>query len=392
MVKILATSFTVFILTISAVKAQTTINIADFPTINEVPPIDSPQVQQWLKEIDLSGSPDIAPLQAPRGSPPTCQVPAVPNSCVWTCEGCAADDVTSCAVANTWGLTFDDGPSTATPTLLSFLKANKLSASFFLIGSNVIQHPEIVKQEVKDGHHLASHTWSHTALTTLSNEQIVAEMKWTEKAVMDATGLRLKYMRPPYGDINNRVRFVLKKLGYIPVDWTGDQFDTNDWRVGPAKGQWTMNQAVSTFTKSLDTYVASAKTSGFYCLEHDVSKTTVDAALQLIPLGLTRKINFANVAGCQSDASPYQAGSTSPIPSTAGVTTGNSTNPTTGSGNGAAKPTTGSSSPSGSTGTSTGASTKGSGTTVQISAGHLQAASAGIVSAAALVVAGALLA
>lgn len=73
-------------------------------------------------------------------------------------------------------------------------------------------------------------SWSHHALTTLSNEQIVAEMKWTEKAIEDATGYRVRYMRPPYGDVDNRVRFVLKKLGYTVVDWTGDTFDSNDWK------------------------------------------------------------------------------------------------------------------------------------------------------------------
>ncbi|KAF8975124.1 chitin deacetylase [Entomortierella lignicola] len=305
-------SFTVFVLTIAAVKAQTSIVIANYPPINAVPPVNSPQVLAWLKEIDLTGAPAIPKTTAPKGSPPVCAVPAVPNSCVWACDACAADDITSCAIPNTWGLTFDDGPSTATPTLLDYLKTNKLSASFFLIGSNVIQHPEMVKREIAEGHHLASHTWSHTALTSLSNEEIVAEMKWTEKAVLDATGLKLKYMRPPYGDINNRVRFVLKKMGYIPVDWTGDDYDTNDWRIGSAN--FTEDQAVKTFSGSLDKYVAGTKAAGFYCLEHDVSNTTVSAALKLIPQGLSRKINFANVATCESDATPYQAGGTASIP------------------------------------------------------------------------------
>lgn len=75
-----------------------------------------------------------------------------------------------------------------------------------------------------------SRRWSHHALTTLTNEQIVAEIKWTEKAILDATGLRVRYMRPPYGDVDNRVRFVLKKLGYTVVDWGGDTFDSNDWK------------------------------------------------------------------------------------------------------------------------------------------------------------------
>lgn len=363
MVKVVASTVSALLLTISAVMAQ--INVADYPTINEVPPTTSAEVVAWLKEVDLSGAPAIPVLTAPKGSPPACVEPAVANSCVWTCDACASDDITSCAVPNTWGLTFDDGPSTATPTLLDYLKTNKLSASFFLIGSNVIQYPDTVKREVTEGHHLASHTWSHTALTTLTNEQIVAEMKWTEKAVMAATGLRLKYMRPPYGDINNRVRYVLKQLGYIPVDWTGDAYDTNDWRIG-ASG-FTEAQAVSVFSKSLDSYVNSTKASGFYCLEHDVSATTVSAALKLIPQGISRKINFANVATCQSDASPYQTGSNTTTGTTSGSSTASSTKT------------------SGSSATSTSSTGSGNTTTTNgpkvVSAAGSQVASIGIASA-----------
>ncbi|KAG0256632.1 chitin deacetylase [Mortierella polycephala] len=318
MVKLFSSSITILVLTIAAVKAQTaggTIDPTLYPKANEIPPTDSPEVQAWLKEIDFKGAPDL-PLNV--GEPPECPEPPVPEECYWTCDGCAGDDIVKCGRANTWGLTFDDGPSTATPTLLDYLKTNKLSGTFFLIGSNIVEYPDIVKREVAEGHHLASHTWSHHALTTLTNEQIVAEMKWTEKAVMEATGLRLKYMRPPYGDINNRVRFVLKKLGYIPVDWTGDEFDTNDWQPS-----MTVSKVVSLFTKSLDAYVATNRTSGFYCLEHDLNADTVGFAQELIPLGLARNITIANVAQCESDAQPYQNdGGSVPTPS------GNVTTPT----------------------------------------------------------------
>ncbi|KAF9343235.1 chitin deacetylase, partial [Mortierella sp. AD094] len=219
MVKFVTSSIAVLVMTIATIQAQSNTKSAPpatasapaskYPAVNLVPPIDSPEVQAWLKEIDLTGAPNL-PLHT--GDPPVCPNPPIPDECYWTCDGCAADDITACARPNTWGLTFDDGPSTDTPTLLTYLKGQNLAATFFLIGSNVITYPDTVKREVAEGHHLASHTWSHHALTTLSNEQIVAEMKWTEKAVMDATGLKLKYMRPPYGDINNRVRFVLKKM------------------------------------------------------------------------------------------------------------------------------------------------------------------------------------
>jgi peptidoglycan/xylan/chitin deacetylase (PgdA/CDA1 family) len=252
------------------------------------------------------------------------------NRCYWTCEGCAADDIVACKRPNTWGLTFDDGPSPDTPTLLNYLKTKALSASFFVVGTNVVQYPETVKREAAEGHHLASHTWSHHALTTLTNEQIVAEMKWTEKAVMDVTGLRMKYMRPPYGDINNRVRFVLKKLGYIPVDWTGDEFDTNDWQMPTM----TEAQVIATFSKSLTAYAATNKTAGFYCLEHDLNSMTVGVAQKLIPLGEQLNITITSIPECEGDAQPYQSGGTAPMPTT-GTSSSSSVVVPTGSGSSA---------------------------------------------------------
>ncbi|KAG0357990.1 hypothetical protein BC939DRAFT_503231 [Gamsiella multidivaricata] len=307
-------SLSILVLALAVVHAQVP---STYPPPNAVPDTKSPQVQAWLKEIDLTGAPNI-PLH--KGNPPSCPNPPIPDECYWTCDGCSADDITACAAPNTWGLTFDDGPSVATPSLLDYLKKEKLSASFFVIGSNVIQYPDFVKREVAEGHHLASHTWSHHALTTLTNEEIVAEMRWTEKAVMDATGLKLKYMRPPYGDINNRVRFVLKKLGYIPVDWTGDEFDTNDWKMP----EISQSQVIATFTKSLDAYAASNRSKGFYCLEHDLTADTVAVAQKLIPLGRARNISIAAVPVCESDAQPYQNGSnvtTTTISSTPTATT-----------------------------------------------------------------------
>ncbi|KAK3823532.1 MAG: family 4 carbohydrate esterase, partial [Benniella sp.] len=271
---------------------------ASYPRAGAVPPVDSPQVQAWLKEIDLSGAPDIS---LNHGEPPSCPSKIDPNVCYWTCQNCAADDVVSCPDTNVWGLAFDDGPTEVTPSLLEFLLEQNVKATFFLIGGNVVQHPDIVRTEITHGHHLASHTWSHHALTTLSNEQIVAEIKWTEKAIEDATGYRVKYMRPPYGDIDNRVRFVLKKLGYIVVDWTGDTFDTNDWKI-PQK-QATASAVVTHFKTSISNYndKTSADKKGFISLEHDLSVDTVAVAKSLIPYGVDHGLIIQSVATCLRD-------------------------------------------------------------------------------------------
>lgn len=65
-------------------------------------------------------------------------------------------------------------------------------------------------------------------MTTLTNAEIVVEVRWTEKAIEEVTGQKVRYIRPPNGDVDNRVRFVLKKLGYVIVDWSGKDFDTKD--------------------------------------------------------------------------------------------------------------------------------------------------------------------
>ncbi len=59
-------------------------------------------------------------------------------------------------------MTFDDGPSAKlTPKLLDLLAAHHIKATFFLIGENVAEHPEIVAREVREGHEIGNHSWSH---------------------------------------------------------------------------------------------------------------------------------------------------------------------------------------------------------------------------------------
>ncbi|KAG0296446.1 hypothetical protein BGZ97_004529, partial [Linnemannia gamsii] len=53
MVKFLSSSLTVLVLTLAVVKAQTTatIDIKNYPAVNQIPPVNSPEVQAWLKEL-----------------------------------------------------------------------------------------------------------------------------------------------------------------------------------------------------------------------------------------------------------------------------------------------------------------------------------------------------
>src|SRR6266542_6379578 len=102
-------------------------------------------------------------------------------------------------------MTFDDGPSAKlTPKLLDLLAAHHIKATFFVIGENVAEHPEIVAREVREGHEIANHSWSHPNLAKMSDDGVRGQLRKTEDAIRSAIGNRPTLLRPPYGSITAR--------------------------------------------------------------------------------------------------------------------------------------------------------------------------------------------
>ena len=130
-------------------------------------------------------------------------------------------DIVDCPDELTWGTSYDDGPSPYTPLLLDYLNKNDLKTTFFVVGSRVLSRPEMLLSEYMSGHQISIHTWSHSPLTTLSNEEIVAELGWTAKVIRDVIGVTPNTFRPPYGDIDDRVRYIAAQMGQTPIMWTG---------------------------------------------------------------------------------------------------------------------------------------------------------------------------
>jgi peptidoglycan/xylan/chitin deacetylase (PgdA/CDA1 family) len=131
-----------------------------------------------------------------------------------------ATDITVCPDQYTWGLSYDDGPSPYTPLLLDYLDEVNITSTFFLVGSRVLSRPEMVQTEYMKGHQLSVHTWSHPYLTKLTNEEIVAELGWTKQVIKDVVGVTPNTFRPPYGDIDDRVRAIAAQMGLTPVIWS----------------------------------------------------------------------------------------------------------------------------------------------------------------------------
>src|SRR6266496_1647762 len=131
-------------------------------------------------------------------------------------------------------MTFDDGPSaTLTPKLLDLLAAHHIKATFFVIGENVAEHPEIVVRAAQEGHEIANHSWSHPNFGKMSDENVRRQLLQTDDAIKNATGKRPTLLRPPYGSITAREkRWIHDEFGYDIILWDVDPYDWK--RPGPA--------------------------------------------------------------------------------------------------------------------------------------------------------------
>jgi peptidoglycan/xylan/chitin deacetylase (PgdA/CDA1 family) len=131
-------------------------------------------------------------------------------------------------------MTFDDGPSvTLTPKLLDLLAAHHIKATFFVIGENVAEHPEIVARAAREGHEIGNHSWSHPNFVKMSDDGVRRQLQQTDDAIKSATGKRPSLMRPPYGSITPREkRWIHDDFGYQIILWDVDPYDWK--RPGPA--------------------------------------------------------------------------------------------------------------------------------------------------------------
>lgn len=130
----------------------------------------------------------------------------------------------------TVALTFDDGPDpNYTPKILELLRKNNVKATFCLVGVQVKEFPQLVRDIVADGHTLCNHTWKHdTGLGKKSEDAIRADMQKTQDAIQAAApGATVTYFRHPGGMWTPRAVKVAKELGMASLGWDVDPMDWN---------------------------------------------------------------------------------------------------------------------------------------------------------------------
>lgn len=131
-------------------------------------------------------------------------------------------------------ITFDDGPDpTWTPLILQILKDKNVPATFFILGSQAQQYPDLVQRIEREGYEFGNHTYTHQNLGDTSDEQICIELNATTRLIESITGHSTSLFRPPYNGDGNpsttgelRALQVASDLGYLTV---GESIDSGDW-------------------------------------------------------------------------------------------------------------------------------------------------------------------
>lgn len=197
-------------------------------------------------------------------------------------------------------LTFDDGPSaTLTPKLLDLLASRHLKATFFVVGQNAADHPEILRRAVREGHEIANHSWSHPNLGKMSDDAVRHELQKTDDAIAAAIGKRPTLMRPPYGSITaHQKKWIHEEFGYRIIIWDVDPLDWK--RPGPS----VVTARILKETKA-----------GSIVLSHDIHPPTIEAMPatfdQLIKKGF-KSVTVTELLGMATPIPPKPTASPSP--------------------------------------------------------------------------------
>jgi len=96
-------------------------------------------------------------------------------------------------------LTFDDGPTAYTDSVLAQLADLDAPATFFMVGRAMEQHAEAVARVVEAGHELGNHSYTHRRLVLKRPRTIRSEVERTDALIRAAGQEGEIFFRPPYG-------------------------------------------------------------------------------------------------------------------------------------------------------------------------------------------------
>ena len=139
-------------------------------------------------------------------------------------------------------LTFDDGPAESyTEKYLEILDKYGIHATFFNLGQNIEEYPELAKEICDRGSEVMSHTYQHQQLSQLDASALQKEFSSTFSTIESTTGVKTTGFRPPYGDFTEKAWLNSGGLASVSVLWNQDSLDWKRPGVDAIVGNSTKN-------------------------------------------------------------------------------------------------------------------------------------------------------
>lgn len=183
--------------------------------------------------------------------------------------------------SNLIALTFDDGPHPVyVPRLLALFRAEKVNATFFLIGDQFRLFPDVARAIVADGHEVGNHSLTHRNLRRAPPSDAEREIVGMQKLLKERLGVVPGVYRPAYGVVTDTVRRICKREHLAIIRWN---VDPADWQRKTTREMIVRN-------------VLDNVSSGSILLFHATHKKTVEAVSDLIPILRYRGFEFATVS------------------------------------------------------------------------------------------------
>ena len=175
-------------------------------------------------------------------------------------------------------LTFDDGPSGKyTRSLLDGLALRGVKATFLLCGYRMAQYPDITQRIFDEGHEIGYHGYSHKTMQDMSRRSIGQEL--IDSMALLPEDCDPVFFRPPGGIVTDGVRQVAEARQLAILSWS---VDPKDW--------------ATTSAGSIETSVLKHVGDGDIILLHDMSVSSVQAALDIVDILQGQGYRFVTVS------------------------------------------------------------------------------------------------
>ena len=115
-----------------------------------------------------------------------------------------------------------------TQTLIDIMSRYDVHTTFFVVGDWVEKYPESVKALSEAGHEVMNHSSSHAHFSSLSTEQITADIAACNDKIAAVTGAKPTLFRCPYGEYDDHVIQAVESMGMTAIQWDVERSNTNE--------------------------------------------------------------------------------------------------------------------------------------------------------------------